>query len=1155
MTAAIDPIGVATDRQRLASDPRASVWVGASAGTGKTKVLTDRVLRLMLAGTAPDRILCLTFTRAAASNMAERINAVLAGWATMGQSALVEALTKLTGETPTQEELAAARRLFARVLDTPGGMAITTIHGFCQSLLRRFPVEARLPPHFDLIDERNALELQQSVRQGLLETPPAALVGPLARITGLVDAETFDGLVGSMLAQRQKLRSSVELHGGIDGLIRAIHRHLGVVEEVTDDQVVIAACQDTAFDRAGLMACAKALAEGSDTEQKRAAQLLDWLEADPAVRASTVEAYAAAFLTKDGAVRSRLMNRASAERYPDGPDTLAAEADRLLALEARRRALQIADASGALMRVGAALIEAYDDAKRHRGVMDYGDLILRAVDLLRRPDKGAWVLYKLDGGIDHILVDEAQDTSPEQWQIVTTLADEFFAGQGRSEQVRTVFAVGDEKQSIFGFQGADPAAFDQTRERLESHVRSAERDWRSVPLQISFRSVQAVLDVVDAIFEPEAVRDGVSAEPVTHGASRVGAGGRVELWPPVGPVEEDDRGPWSLPVTQRRRIAPAARLASAIADRVRRMVDGGERLVAANRPVRPGDFLILARRRSEVFYEIVRALKDRGLPVAGVDRMVLTDQLAVMDLLALIDFLLLPDDDLTLATILKTPLIDLAEEDLFHLAHGRKGTLWQALTARSGASAYQPAFDYLSHWLARADYVGPYALLADILVHPCPGDRSTGLGPLPSGRRALTHRLGEDAKDAIDELLIQALAFERHHAGSLQQFVHWLREADTELKRELETAGADQVRIMTVHGAKGLQAPIVVLADTMSKPAAANALFWPGLDEDHPPLWRPHAGLREPVTEAREDRLKRREAQEYRRLLYVALTRAEDRLIITGHHGSRVPPDHWYDLCKAGLQGLAGVEQQPFDGDWADTMLVYDQRQTAARSADSQEVSDESPVVLPQWVGRPPPPEPRPARPLAPSRPSADEPAIRSPVGEDRQDRFKRGLLIHQLLQMLPDLPTAERADAAARFLARPIHDLDADRQKTYAVEALAVLDDPAFAALFGRGSRAEVPITARIGDTVLSGQVDRLLIEDRLVTVLDYKTNRPPPDTADAVDRVYLQQMAAYRAALRVIYPDRRVACVLGWTDGPVLMPLPDDLLDRHAPDARPPP
>lgn len=1155
MTAAIDPIGVATDRQRLASDPQASVWVGASAGTGKTKVLTDRVLRLMLAGTAPDRVLCLTFTRAAASNMAERINAVLAGWATIGQAALVEALTKLTGETPTQEELASARRLFAQVLDTPGGMAITTIHGFCQSLLRRFPVEARLPPHFDLIDERDALELQQSVRQRLLETPPATLADSLTRITGLADAETFDGLVGSMLAQRQKLRSVIQRHGGIDGLIGAIHRHLGVAEGATDEQVVIAACQDTAMDAEGLTACARVLAEGSETEQERAARLLGWLGAGLPVRAATIEAYTSVFLTSAGAVRSRLMNRASVDRCPDGPDTLIAEAERLLALEGRRRALRIADASGALMRVGAALIEAYDEAKRHRGVMDYGDLILRAVDLLRRPDKGAWVLYKLDGGIDHILVDEAQDTSPEQWQIVTTLADEFFAGKGRSERVRTVFAVGDEKQSIFGFQGADPAAFDRTRERLEAHVRSAEQDWRHVPLQTSFRSVQAVLDVVDAIFEPDAVREGVSAEPVLHGAARTGAGGRVELWPPVGPAEEDDHGPWSLPVTQRRRIAPAARLASAIADRVRRMVEGGERLVAANRPARPGDFLILARRRSEVFYEIVRALKDRGLPVAGVDRMVLTDQLAVMDLLALVDFLLLPDDDLTLATVLKTPLIDLAEDDLFDLAHGRKGTLWQALTARAGMSAYRPAFDYLSHWLARADFVGPYALLADILVHPCPGDRSAGPGPLRSGRRALTHRLGEDAKEAVDELLIQALAFERHHAGSLQRFVHWLREADTELKRELETAGADQVRIMTVHGAKGLQAPIVVLADTMSRPAATTALFWPGLDGDAPPLWRPHTGLREPVTEAMEDGLKRREAEEYRRLLYVALTRAEDRLIVTGHHGSRVPPDHWYALCQAGLHRLVGVEQRPFDGDWADDMLVYDQSQTAVPVADPHETSDEAPVVLPDWAGRPPPPEPRPARPLAPSRPSVDEPAIRSPVGEGPRDRFKRGLLIHQLLQMLPDLPADERVDAAARFLARPIHDLSADRQATYAAEALALLDDPAFAAVFGPGSRAEVPITARIGDTVLSGQVDRLLVEDRSVTVLDYKTNRPPPATADAVDRVYLQQMAAYRAALRAIYPDRHVACVLGWTDGPVLMPLPDDLLDRHAPDAQPPP
>jgi len=411
--------------------------------------------------------------------------------------------------------------------------------------------------------------------------------------------------------------------------------------------------------------------------------------------------------------------------------------------------------------------------------------------------------------------------------------------------------------------------------------------------------------------------------------------------------------------------------------------------------------------------------------------------------------------------------------------------------------------------------------------------------------------LGEDAKDAIDELLIQAQAFERHHASSLQHFVHWLRQADMELKRELETGAADQIRIMTVHGAKGLQAPIVILTDTMSRPAATTTLFWPGPDDNEVPLWRPHTGLKEPVTDAMGDRLKHREAQEYRRLLYVAMTRAEDRLIITGHHGTRIPTDHWYDLCQAGVARLDGAETVPFDGDWANTMLAYDQPQTAAPSHVDIAAVDARSVILPDWVGQPPPPEPRPSRPLTPSRPSEAEPAVRSPLATGEGDRFKRGLLIHQLLQMLPDLPADDRSDAALRYLARPTHELSPDQQNTFAQEALSVIADPAFAALFGPGSRPEVPITARIGETVLSGQIDRLLVTDCSVTVLDYKTNRPPPRTVGAVDRIYLQQMAAYRSALQVIYPGRPIVCVLGWTDGPVLMPLPDDLLDRHAPEA----
>ncbi|MEM7442483.1 MAG: double-strand break repair helicase AddA [Pseudomonadota bacterium] len=1149
---AVDAISQASERQRLASDPGASVWVGASAGTGKTKVLTDRVLRLMLVGTPPGRILCLTFTKAAAANMAERISAVLAGWATMGQAALVEALTELTAETPGQADLAAARRLFARVLDTPGGMAITTIHGFCQSLLRRFPIEARLPPHFDLIDERDALEIQQTVRQRLFENPMPELVAPLGLVTGLVDADTFDGLMDSMLANRQKLQLATRQP---EGLSAAIIRRLNMDEADSAERLLAAGCLDRAFDGPGLRNCAEALADGSDPERQRASAIFDWLNAPADVRVSMIDAYRRVFLTDAGTVRARLMNKATLERCPGGADILAAEAARLVALDNRLRALAIAKASMAIFAIGSALIEAYEKAKQQRGVMDYTDLILRAAALLRSPDKGAWVLYKLDGGIDHILVDEAQDTSPEQWQIVTALAEEFFAGKGRSEVQRTIFAVGDEKQSIFGFQGADPAAFDVTRKRFQDQIQAAEQTWRSVPLQISFRSARAVLDAVDEIFAPEEVRKGVAVEPLAHGAAREGVGGRVELWPPVGPVDDDDEGDWSPPVHQRRHVAPAARLASAIADRVKRLIDDGDRLVSADRPVRAGDFLILARRRSDVFYEIVRALKDRGLPVAGVDRMILTEQLAVMDLLALIDFLLLPDDDLTLATVLKSPLIDLAEDDLFRLAHGRKGPLWQALAARAGDPVYRPAFDYLSYWLARADYVGPHALVADLLVQACPGDRSEGPSKRGSGRRALIHRLGEDAKDAIDELLVQALAFERHHPSSLQRFVHWLRQADMELKRELETGAADQVRIMTVHGAKGLQAPIVVLADTMSRPAGGTSLFWPGLSDDGPPLWRPHVQLREPVTQALEDGLKQREAEEYRRLLYVALTRAEDRLIITGHHGSRMPKEQWYDLCREGMNRLNGVEPASFDADWADTMLVYEQPQTVEPRRGEHGILEQEPVELPAWADQPPPPEPQPTRPLIPSRPSADEPAVRSPLADEEGERFKRGLLIHQLLQMLPDLPSNERASAAARFLERPVHALDRDQQMSYASEALAVIDHPQFAPLFGPDSRAEVPVTARIGQTVLSGQIDRLLVADADVTILDYKTNRPPPRMPGDVDQVYLQQMAAYRAALRAIYPDRPIACVLGWTDGPILMPLPDDLLDRHAPDAEPAP
>ncbi len=1150
-------IAQASAIQRRAADAQASVWVDASAGTGKTTVLTNRVLSLLLNGTPPARILCLTFTKAAAAEMANRIASRLQEWAAMPDSELHKSLLALTNAHPSEDRRRMARRLFARVLDTPGGMKIQTIHAFCQSLLKRFPLEAGIAPHFDVLDERSAAELLIEAREQVLNRARSgalpALTEALAVVSGHVGEGEFDELMRALAAERARLAHRLARFGDVEALIRAVYARLEVGPDDTAERICPAGCEDAKLDLLGLRLAVKALTDSAaKSDRERGAEILRWLMATGEVRAAEFDDYCRQYLTDGGMIRQRLITANAAAASPGVDDILLHEAMRVVDLRDRCNAAVIASASRALLRLGTEMLKSYDERKKSRSLLDYEDLVLATRNLLRREGVAPWVLFKLDGGLDHILIDEAQDTNPEQWDIVAALAHEFFAGEGARAEVRTVFAVGDPKQSIFSFQRADPASFARMRQHFKRRVDDARALWDDVPLTISFRSTAAVLDAVNAIFSRPEAQDGLFAAGAwpLHEPSRIGQAGLVELWPPAMPLEASQPLPWAPPTERRPGDSPRGRLARLIAERIARMIRSGERLESRGRAVQAGDFLVLVRRRNTFVEELVRELKQRNVPVAGVDRMVLTEQLAVMDLVALGQFLLLPDDDLTLATVLKSPFIGLSEDDLFTLAHPRAGGLWSELKDRKSESpAFVHAHAFLTELLAQADFVPPYELYADLL-----GRRG--------GRRALLERLGPDAGDPIDEFLNLTLAYERNHVPSLQGFLQWLGGGAVEIKRDLDQETGGQVRIMTVHGAKGLQAPIVFLPDTMQTPRHTARLLW--IDDKAGgtlPLWSPRTGFDDTRTGgAREDR-QWLEAQEQNRLLYVALTRAEDRLYVCGWHGRQTPPaDCWYHRIADGIAAIA----EPFAFDCRSELSVHGWDGAGRRLATPQTTTTQAeerarmgmqaaPKDLPPWYRAPARPDGPGARPLTPSRPAGAEPAIRTPIGLDDRLRFRRGLVIHRLLELLPELPRERRAAACRRFLARPIHELEPVAQEEIARETLRVLEDPVFAPLFGPGSRAEVRVVGEIagerGIAVLSGQVDRLVVTAAEVLVLDYKTNRPPPATECDVAELYLRQMAAYRAVLRRIYPDRPVCCALLWTDGPRLMKLSSWLLDRYSP------
>jgi ATP-dependent helicase/nuclease subunit A len=1137
----------ANREQLTASDPAVSAFVAASAGSGKTKLLTDRLLRLMLGGAAPERIQCLTFTKAAAAEMALRLQRTLGSWVTMPPDRLRESLSRLRVE-PTEVSCRAARALFAKVLDLPGGMRIGTIHAFSQSLLRRFPLEASISPHFQLVDDRDADDaLTEAREQMLANAGTPAMQQALRTLAGLASAEAFGGHVKTLQSDRRRLQAALELGAELESAQRRV---LGVT--ATDEGALMREAVQWLGESALRDAAKQVLEHGPPTIKERATGILDWLSQDGSRRQANWSEWCSRFLKQDGdpCAPSTLVGK----KFTDTPrviDRYVEEAARILKIEDARRAIRLASVSAALMTLAGPVASGYARRKDEAGLLDYDDLIDRTRSLLFDPG-AAWVLYKLDGGLDHLLLDEVQDTAPQQWRIAHALTEEFFAGTGARDRTRTVFAVGDRKQSIYSFQGADTAEFDRSHDELARRVRASGRIFRDVGLDASFRSTAPVLALVDAVFADPLARPGVvgPGEILTHYTDRAGHAGLVELWPLAPRPDPAPHQPWKVPERNQSQTSARQLLADTLADWISDQTGGSVMLQSKGRMLTAGDVLVLVRRRDEFARALVRALKSRGVPVAGLDRMVLTDQPAVQDLMALADALLLPSDDLTFGCLLTSPLGGFTDDELSELAIGRTGTLWDALRDRAGERpSWRRAADFFTQLLARVDYVSPHALFAE------------ALGPL-NGRARLFARLGPEAAEPVDELLNAALTYAGRHPPSLQGFLHWLRRSGAEVKREAEAAG-DLVRIMTVHGAKGLQAPLVIVPDTSALPKDDGSIVWAddALTRRTVPLWAPRKEFRCEALDRLREAGRRRQMEEHNRLLYVALTRAEDRLLVCGWSGAHAPKDEcWHSLVRRGLE-VAQAEAEPF-GPWHGdvlrlhaSQLVPSEFPTAVALADG--CADRPAWIgsAPAWVAAPPPAEPPRPVPLAPSRPEGVElgtvPAADSPL-LDRDaagNRFRRGQLIHALLQHLPDLPASLRRQAAVQFLDKPANGLQAGEAGRIADEIITVLAHPDLVALFGSGSRAEVPLTGVVGNSVVGGLVDRLVVLPDRVLVADFKTNRRTPVRIEDTPVLYLRQMASYRAVLRSIFPDKAVRCVLIWTREAKVAILPDEMLDLHDP------
>jgi len=1158
--------------QAEAANPELSAWVEANAGSGKTKVLIDRVARLLLQrpdgrpGAPPDSILCITYTKAAANEMLSRLFSRLGDWSVADDDALRRKLAELEDRRAADysaEELRQARALFARALETPGGLRIETIHAFCARVLRRFPLEAGVSPGFQEIEDDEANALWQAVLAAHLEA--AALAHPddmrtLARATGglgigaALDAlkfkrqelQAFQRTLSSEKELTKRVRTASQ--AGDASPERILHR--AMIESLPEADLRGAIADLGALDKPGasdeklLLALTALLATQEPDERYRI-----YLRALGGAKGDFPSG-SNPFTAKAGPRVADLFTRNLKKGDPEGR-----EITRMKQVQSELAAAETAERTLALMRIGLPMIEAYAREKRLRGALDFDDLIERTQALLTRSNAAEWVLYKLDGGLTHLLLDEAQDTSPAQWALINAVVAEFQAGTGRDRRAepRTQFVVGDPKQSIYSFQGANQQQFQAeklnfvTREEIVAEAEN--RPVNQPEMAMSFRSTPEVLSFVDEVRARIPLADSatdplppIDADVTPHDARRANQSGRVELWPlemPTGTVGEDDA--WTTPTDHVPADAPRRRLAQRIAAHVRQIIDRGEAVWQeqadrswVRRAVQAEDILILVRSRNELFEALIESLKQEGVPVAGADRLRLLDNLGVQDCLNLIRFALQPGDDLTLAEILRGPFCDLVDDDnhLFPLAYDRGEASLYARLSESEDQAFAPAKAFCERLIAHRDLPA-----FEFLTRALTARDKMGI----SGWDKLIRRLGEPVRDPIQALLSGALSYDMSEARSLQAYLAEIEGRDTVLKREL--GEPDQaVRVMTVHGAKGLQSPIVILPDTTSatKPVSDTLFF----AEDGTPLHSPSSGYDGKATTDLRESANIAAEKESRRLLYVALTRASDRLIIAGaglgSSKTGYAKSSWYRWCLTAMQGLrdGSSEEIAPEEPWHYGAPIICVPPDGAEQA--------PPPAAPDWLKQPVPDPAPPLRLAAPSRLIEDRATVLAPFGPDRSAALRRGRLIHALLQTLPDLPDKDWEPMGQRFLSRDPEVSEADAAEMLEV-TLRTLRDPAFAEIFDTTGRNEAAIVGTLPEgQMVNGRVDRLIIQPDQVMIIDYKTDRPAPDDASGIDLPYLVQMAAYRVVLQGLYPDRPVRCALLYTDGPRLIELDGQIMSE---------
>jgi len=1107
---------LASKRQIIASSPEASTWLSANAGSGKTKVLTDRVARLLLDNVSPQRILCLTYTKAAANEMQNRLFARLGKWSMMSDIRLTEnlQLLGLSQSKITKEKLSIARRLFAQAIETPGGLKIQTIHSFCSSLLRRFSLEAQVSPSFSEMDDRMGKNLRSEVLEEMAENNTALLKQFISYFSG----QNIDDILKEIIKYKEYFINVSDL--------KRVKKDFNIPEQIEElSDTVNILFQDGEYE--WLHDSINILMEQSQSMRDLAKRLsrIDFKKPQLA----DVDLIFDCFLFRKDGLH---LPDAKHKSVPTAKAKIAL-GDRLLqfqnfmTLAANTRDMQLKilgfKKTSALHNFSKLFIDKIETRKALKSWLDFDDLIIKTIALLKNSSFASYILYLLDGGIDHILIDEAQDNSPKQWEVIRLLAEDFTSGKSaRNNTCRTIFAVGDKKQSIYSFQGADPTSFDRMRNHFQNSMHLIGQELQPLSLLHSFRSSKPILELVDATF-PISFLDTTDCEP-SHIAFKEHLPGRVDLWDWIETNKDSYDTKWYDPIdtigNEHHNVLLANKIANKIQEQIlngtiSQTVDHGTSAENSVRNIKPGDFLILVQTRSTLFYELIRSCKKLNLPIAGADRLDITADLAVKDLISVLSFLTTPEDDLALAEVLRSPLCGLTENDLFNLANDRKG-LYLYETLRAKRDAFPNVYEMLYDLRDQVDYLRPYELLERIFTRH-------------NGRRNLIARLGLEVEDILDVFLDQAIAYEKTEVPSITGFVSWVSDNSSTIKRQFDS-GTNKIRIMTIHGAKGLEAPIVILPDTGPiRNIISDELI---INNDYP-IWRQKSAEMPTTHKELIDKIKNHQISEKMRLLYVSITRAESWLIICGS-GTLPQPEKpcWYQLIESGLSKL---NSELNTTDTGQRVSFLDWPDEVKREEPSQQNIE---LEVPKWLKTPAPADLKFQNAITPSALELNKLLETSNSYHSTHQQLTRGTALHLLLEHLPAEPKVSRNDRARQLLST----LDSITVEELISKVEKILCNPDFSYIFDKNSFSEISLSAKLetlnGQKVI-GKIDRLIVNENRILAVDFKSNVVVPKNLNEVPIALIAQMGAYQESLRAIFPNKEIQTAILWTENEFLQEL----------------